>query len=168
MEPQRKRLAFDLTVWITAPLLSFSLLALDADAGSRAPLADNATWRIECSGCHVPYPATLLPAQAWRQIMGTLDRHFGTDASVDAKAMGEIAAFLEANAGRDRSGATQTEPRITTSSRFLRKHHEVAPATFRSTAVGSASNCAACHPGAARGDFDEHAVRIPRGQGVAQ
>jgi diheme cytochrome c len=52
--------------------------------------------------CRVAYPARLLPASSWRAIMGGLDKHFGTDASLDPTATAEIAAFLDRNAGPNR------------------------------------------------------------------
>ena len=44
MNIERKRLLFDLTVWITAPLLVFTLLAVDAHGKSRAA--------ANCAACH--------------------------------------------------------------------------------------------------------------------
>jgi hypothetical protein len=35
-------------------------------------------------------------------------------------------------------------------------------AVWQRKAIGSAANCAACHPGAAQGRFSEHDVRIPK------
>jgi len=162
MKIERKRLLFDLTVWITSSLLAFSLLAIDAQAKSRNPIADNATWRAECGSCHVAFPPALLPAADWHRLMGSLDRHFGADATVDAKSAAEIGAFLAANAGRGEGRVTEGQPRITTTRWFQHEHGKVPAAVMGSSAVRTAANCAACHPGAATGDFNEHAVRLPR------
>ena len=116
----------------------------------------------ECGACHVPYPPGLLPAASWQQLMSRLDRHVGSDASLDAALAREIGDYLERNAGaRDRLGADPATPRITTTRWFLRKHREIAPATFERPDVGSPANCAACHPGAARGDFRERNIHVP-------
>ncbi len=164
MDIERKRWIFDLTVWTTSALLALSLLAFDAAASPRNLRADNATWRAECGSCHVAYPPALLLAAEWRRLMGSLDRHFGADAAVETKAAAEIEAFLAANAGRggDGGGAAQATPRITTTRWFRHEHGKVPAAVFASAAVKAAANCAACHPGAAAGDFNEHAARIPR------
>ncbi len=162
MDADRKRLRFDVTVWITAPLLALALLALDAEAGSRTFAADNAAWRAECGTCHVAYPPALLTAPEWRQLMGSLDRHFGADASVDAKAAAEIDRFLATAAGRGDARDAGASPRITSTRWFRHKHDDVPAAVFRSATVKTAANCAACHPGATTGDFNEHAARIPR------
>lgn len=148
--------------WIAAVVLSASLGTLAAEAKSRNLAADNAAWRAECGSCHIAYPPAFLSAQAWRQTMRSLDRHFGVDASVDAKSAAEIERFLAVNAASDGGRAAEAEPRITTTRWFRREHDEVAAAVFRSPGVKTSANCAACHPGAATGNFDEHAVRIPR------
>ena len=142
MTPDKKRLCFDLTVWIGSLVLVFGLLVTDALA-VRSGAADNAVWRAE---------------------IASLERHFGNDASVGAAAAAEIGAFLERNAGRDRGNAvTASEPpRITTTNWFVKEHRKVRATDWTSTAVKSAANCGACHLGADRGNFDEHAVRIPR------
>lgn len=162
MKIERQHLLFDLPVWMTSSLLAFSLLAIDAQAKSQNPIADNSIWRAECGSCHVPFPPALLPAADWRRLMGSLDRHFGTDAAVDAKAAAEIGAFLAVNAGRGAGRATNAQPRITTARWFRHEHGKVPAAVMGSSAVKSAANCAACHSGAATGDFNEHAVRLPR------
>jgi hypothetical protein len=164
MTTDKQRLWFDLTVWIGSTIIAFGLLATEAFAERGRMVADNAVWRTECGACHVPYPPSLLSAQQWRAHMGSLQRHFGSDASVDAAAAAEIGAFLERGAGRDRGGAPATAepPRVTRTSWFLQEHREVRAADCTSAAVKSAANCGACHPGADRGSFDEHTVRIPR------
>jgi len=162
MRHRRQRpVVASLVALIALPLVAVSLPALGGEGGSRRYAADNAAWRAECGSCHLPFPPALLPAAEWSTTMRGLDRHFGTDASIDAKAAAETRAFLAANAGRGEARGV-TEPRITTTRWFRHEHGEIAPATFESPAVKSAANCAACHPGAAKGDFDEHAVRIPR------
>jgi hypothetical protein len=129
--------------------------------GSRAP-ADPA-FLSECGSCHVPYPARLLSAGAWRTVMNNLDRHFGTDASIDAATARSITVYLEANAGT--GGKVSTDPRlvrVTESPRFVHKHREIAAATWQSPKVQGAANCGACHAGAQDGRFGDHDVRIPR------
>lgn len=131
-----------------------------ADEGRRFA-ADDATWRAECGSCHIPYPPRLLGAASWRGMMAGLDRHFGVDASVDKAAAARIGAFLERN-GSTRRGADSAALRITDTRWFIHEHDEVSAATWKKPAVKSPANCAACHGGAERGDFDEHAVRIPK------
>jgi nitrate/TMAO reductase-like tetraheme cytochrome c subunit len=129
--------------------------------GSRAP-ADPA-FVSECGSCHVPYPAKLLSAGAWRTVMNNLDRHFGSDASIDAAIAQKISAYLEANAGT--GSKVSTDPaliRVTQSPRFERKHREIPAATWKSEKVQSAANCGACHASAQDGRFSDHDARIPR------
>jgi hypothetical protein len=120
-------------------------------------------YQQECAACHLAYPPGALPAASWQHLLQGLPRHFGTDASVDAATLEELSGWLAANAGTwKRVGTPPPQDRITQSAWFVRKHHEVAPATWKLAAVKSPSNCAACHTEAEQGEFDEHRVRIPR------
>jgi hypothetical protein len=117
----------------------------------------------ECSSCHVAYPPGLLPPASWDRIMSNLKKHFGTDASLDEASTREIAAWLKANAGSGRHGGEEpAQDRISKANWFVRQHDEVSSNTWKRASIGSAANCAACHAGAAKGDFNEHAVRIPK------
>ena len=46
----------------------------------------------ECAACHMAYPPGLLPAASWHRIMGRLERHFGSEASLDEASVREIGA----------------------------------------------------------------------------
>lgn len=158
-----ERRIFDSVLWSASLLFAFGLFMDNALADSKGFSATNKTWQTECASCHIAYPPQLLPAPAWRRMMAGLDKHFGTDASVDARAAAEISAFLESNAGAGKKrGVDSGTLRISETPWFTRKHDEVAASTWKNPKVKTAANCAACHAGAERGDFDEHAVRIPR------
>lgn len=163
MNNANKRKVFDFTVWSMSLLFAFGLLTDSALADSKVPAATNKTYQAECGSCHIAYPAGLLPAPAWRRVMAGLSKHFGTDAGVDARAAAEIGAFLESNAAEGRKrGSDSGVLRITETPWFTRKHREVPAPAWKNPKVLSPANCTACHAGAERGDFDEHAVRIPR------
>jgi mono/diheme cytochrome c family protein len=117
----------------------------------------------ECASCHTPYAPGLLPAKSWRSVMSSLDKHFGTDASMDAKSVAEISAWLQNNAANSRKFAdAPPDNRITSSAWFARKHREVGKNVWLRASIKSRSNCAACHQQAANGNFEEDNVRIPR------
>lgn len=127
--------------------------------------ATNAKWQTECSACHMAYPPGMLPAASWTAMMGTLDKHFGSDASLDKATVAEILPFLEQNAMQEREAASTTDKpvqRITETSWFKNTHEEVSDATWKRPAIKSASNCMACHTGADKGDFNEDNIRIPK------
>jgi hypothetical protein len=149
------------------PVLTLALLGAATLARAdlpRQPLLP--AYKAECASCHVAYPPALLPADAWKRLMGGLERHFGTDASLDAATAKAIGAWLEANAGTyrkvRREGAAPPEDRITRSAWFQRKHDEVPAATWKRPDVKSPANCAACHTQADQGDFSERQLRVPR------
>jgi len=145
-------------------LLASAVLAAPlahADGYRSAPLLPK--YLQECSGCHIAYPLGALPAASWQRLLQNLPRHFGTDASLDPATLQEISAWAAANTDTwKRVAAMPPEDRITRSAWFERKHHEVDAGAWKAAAVKTPSNCAACHPGAATGDFNEHRVHIPR------
>ena len=95
--------------------------------------------------------------------MSGLDKHFGSDASLDPAAAREIGAFLEKNAGGRRYEAS-AKPilRITETRWFRHEHDEVSERVWKNPKVKSAANCAACHIQAESGNYSEHNIRIPR------
>jgi hypothetical protein len=118
-----------------------ALAALPAVADDvRVPL--NPAYQAECGSCHVAYPPQLLPAASWRQLMAGLDKHFGSDASLEPALGKEIEQFLAAHAGRRRGG---TELRITETRWFRKEHGE----------VKNPADCGACHAGAEKGIYED-------------
>jgi hypothetical protein len=161
---------------------TLSLLALTLPSGGEArgdggydlmPHSTNKNWQQECASCHLAYPPSLLPRASWQRLMGSLEQHFGENASLDPASQADILRFLEANAadsGGSRMGDkvmqrmdTNTAPlRITETRWFVRKHDEVPRDTWSRKSVGSAANCVACHRQAEQGRFNEHDIRIPK------
>jgi len=122
-------------------------------------------YQQECAACHMAYPPGLLPAASWQHLMGSLNKHYGTDASLDATGTRDITGWLKANAGTyKRVSEEPPQDRITQSTWFLRKHRdgEVPVGVWKRASVGSPSNCVACHAQAAQGNFNEHDVKIPK------
>ena len=121
-----------------------ALAALPAVADDvRVP--PNPVYTNECGSCHVAYPPQLLPASSWKQLMGQLGRHFGSDASLDAALRTEIEAFLSDNAGR-RGGS---DLRITETRWFRKEHRNEIPAGK------NPAECGACHAGAEKGIYED-------------
>ena len=146
----------------------FLLIALLGSAfpalADRMPMPANApaSFIAECSSCHLAYQPALLAAKDWRVLMSGLSEHFGSDAAVDSKKAQEITAFLERNAGNaSRLGNAGNLPRITQTSRFIRKHDEIPARFWRDPRIKSAANCEACHGGAAKGNYSERDITIP-------
>ena len=55
-----------------------------ADSGRLLPRDMPPAYRQECASCHTAYPPGMLPAASWQRIMTGLDKHYGTDAALDA------------------------------------------------------------------------------------
>ncbi len=133
-----------------------------------------AQYTSECGACHIAYLAGFLPERSWKNIMGSLDNHFGENAELDTDTGTIITGYLVANAGENSTNrkarkfmrnivATDVPLRITGLSYFKRKHDEVPVRYVKDNPdVGSFSQCQACHGDkAASGIFNEHTVNIP-------
>jgi Dihaem cytochrome c len=152
---------------------SYALLAFMSATCALTAFADSNTatvpllpiYKQECAACHIAYPAGMLPADSWKRLMSGLNKHYGTDASLDAKSLSEISGWLDGHAGTyKRVSEMPPDDRITKSAWFIRKHNEreVSPAVWKRASVGSASNCIACHTNAAQGSYSEREIRIPK------
>jgi mono/diheme cytochrome c family protein len=121
-------------------------------------------YQQECAACHMAFQPGLLPAKSWTRIMGGLDKHYGSDASLDAATVQQISRWLQLEAGTyKRVAEAPPEDRITRSSWFVSKHRKLDPQVWKHASVKSAANCAACHTGADQGNFDDDAVKLPAG-----
>jgi hypothetical protein len=116
----------------------------------------------ECGACHVAYPPSFMPGSAWRRVMAGLDRHFGQDAALDDPTRARLERWVLEHAGADRSGG-EAPLRISEQGWFRSEHREVPRGAASRPAIRSMASCAACHPGAARWDFEGDRVRIPAG-----
>jgi cytochrome c5 len=133
----------------------------------------NETYEAECGACHLAYQPGLLPASAWRRIMGSLDDHYGDDASLDGALSAQIRDYLISNAAErsalsrsrafaHRGPSAEALPRITDTDYFRREHYEIPGRLVKGNReVGSFSNCQACHRNATAGVYNEHQVVIP-------
>ena len=130
-----------------------------------AQKAGEALTKEECSACHLVYQGYFLPKRSWQAIMADLPNHFGEDASLPDADRAEIEAFLAAGAA-DRQGRNPrwlqaisqdvVPMRISELSWFTHEHgNRVKNRVAKDPAIGSISNCAACHKGAERGHYDD-------------
>jgi mono/diheme cytochrome c family protein len=158
--------------WMNSPRLVLACLmtvaglgALPAQAVGHRAAVDDRLLQQECGSCHVVYPSQFLSADSWRAVMGGLDKHFGTDASLDPATRSEILGYLLAYAGKYQTSAGgKPLLRISETRWFVREHsEELTPAVWRNPAVKSPSNCSACHTAANQEDYSERTLHVPRG-----
>jgi hypothetical protein len=142
----------------------FLLLGTSSSFAAKMPIPADApaSYEAECSSCHMAYPPALLSEHSWRNVMSSLSKHFGTDASLDPKTQTELTNWLVKNAAtRQKYSETAPDNRITKTFWFIRKHDEVRPDVWRRASIKSPANCTACHIDAANGIFSEKNLRIP-------
>ena len=142
-------------------LMTISSMAL-AD-GNVMPMKVPEKVKSECASCHMVYPPAFLPKESWTRIMGGLEKHYGTDASLDPQSIKEIRQWLNQYAlTYKRVYSAPPNDRITESTWFIKKHRKISDSTWRNSQVKSKSNCMACHTSADRGNYDDDDVRVPK------
>ena len=139
-------------------LLAAPVFAANMSMPSDAPKS----YEAECGSCHMAYPPALLGHKNWQSIMIGLNKHFGTDASIDVTTQTEIFQWLIRNAAtRQKYSALAPDNRITKSAWFIHEHDEVKADIWKRIGIKSTGNCQACHSDAATGGFSENNIRIP-------
>lgn len=163
-----------MTAYLPRALLvaSLSLLCVGAalaDGGRAMPMKVPPAYTQECGSCHAAYPPGMLPARSWQRVMSGLDKHYGTDASLNAVTTQQLSAWLQAHAGTyKRVSEEPPQDRITRSAWFSGKHRKVEPSVWKLPSVKSAANCAACHTSADQGRFEDKHLRVPEGLTLRQ
>jgi len=149
--------------------LGFGLAGRPAFGAAVATL--DPVYAEECGACHLPHNPSLLPRASWALLMAGLDDHFGENAALDAETTADLAAWLDAHAAesadtkpahRLRAVDPQKPFQISASPYWVRKHRDIADATFASRAVGGKGQCAACHADGEAGRFYPANISIPK------
>ncbi len=109
----------------------------------------------ECASCHILYPPHLLPKESWKKMMGSLQDHFGDDASLDEEDRVAIERFLVENAAQNskkessvyilKSLKDYDTIAITDTPYWKKRHKDIKKELFLSKRIKSKANCKACH-----------------------
>ncbi len=149
-----------------ALFLTVSLVGMpSAQAGEKnlQPATMLPSYQKECAGCHLAFPPGMLAPATWSRIMQGLEKHYGTDASLDAVTTTDISTWLQKNGGTyKRVDAHPPGNRITESAWFVREHRKVRAEVWARPSINGPVNCAACHTQAELGNYSERNIRIPK------
>jgi mono/diheme cytochrome c family protein len=157
--------------------LSLLINSLFADDGFStktdvAPV-NNQLYIKECGSCHFPYQAGLLPSNAWNKMMGNLENHFNSDATVSAENFQTLSKYLNDNSAEknmqykrsNRIVSSITEGQIpdsiSTTPYMIKKHNEIKKSLITQPEVKGLFNCIACHKTADKGNYSERDINIP-------
>ena len=117
----------------------------------RHQVSDSSKWKEECGSCHVAYPPEMLSADNWQQLMGSLNKHFGANATLDSQENKRILGFLLRHAGNGQRYSAASL-RISETPWFTREHRNISSKEWANPEVKSRSNCSACHGRIVLGD----------------
>ena len=147
-----------LFMFLSTVLMASSVMAAKMPMPSDMPKS----YEAECASCHMAYPPGLLGQKNWQSIMSNLDKHFGTDASIDAKEQNDISQWLTKNsATKKKYSLFVPSHRITKSAWFKSEHDDISADIWKRSGVRSQANCLACHSDAATGGFNDKNIWIP-------
>lgn len=134
-------------VWIAAIAISGFGLTIAQAQNANARLAKE-IYLSNCSSCHVPIPAEVLPTKTWEQILNNPNQHYGESLSLPDR----VSTLLMWSYLRNNSRpliAGETTPEYVTNSRYLKALHPLVdlpkPTTHQS--------CILCHPNATELDY---------------
>ncbi len=121
------------------------------------PLTQNPNQNLElgrqlyienCSSCHIPIPAEVLPTTAWEQILNNPKNHYGEVLpSINRITTRLIWNYLRANSRLLLTG--ETTPQYVTNSRYFKALHPQVDLPK----PASHQTCIGCHPGAKQLDY---------------
>jgi len=134
-------------------------------------LPRDARWQSECSGCHLAYHPSLLPARSWQRMFSQQHEHFGEDLDLalsKARSLQDYAVRNAADALQSPVAwkiahsvdAGAAPVRISETPYWRERHERVDPAAFKRV---HASDCGACHRDADNASFSALAIRMAEG-----
>lgn len=132
----------------------------------------NPTYQSQCGACHFAYQPEFLPESSWLKLLAGLDDHFGESVSLDTDSQKIITDYLKSNSADHSTSkraakimkglGSQAPLRITEIPYIIKEHHEISPDVLKREAIGSLSNCIACHTTAEDGIYNDDNVKIPK------
>ena len=144
----------------------------DDHSGGSMKTIKNTVYQDECGTCHFAYQPELMPTASWIVLMKNIGDHFGETIELNDDSKKSITDYLNANSAGNsgtkrgtkitRSIKGQVPMRITQVPYIIDEHHDISPSVFNREAIGSFSNCIACHTMAENGIYDDDNVRIPK------
>jgi hypothetical protein len=136
-----------------------------------APATTTPLYIQACGECHFAYPPALLNARSWSALMDQTGDHFGEDLGLDNAQAADLTQYLTTNAAENSPGEIARDiardlgnsvvQRITEIPEIRHEHRKIDETVFARPSVGGFGNCAACHPRADQGCFNDDDVAIP-------
>jgi nitrate/TMAO reductase-like tetraheme cytochrome c subunit len=159
-------------IFIALLTISTVLAGCAGKGAKHLAVVANDTYKKICGSCHLAYQPGLLPARSWVKMIDVPDAHPGGALSLDEKTKTEVKNYLTRNSAENSQSklskkimdsiGSDVPVRISEVPYIQHKHREITQETFSRKAIGSRSNCIACHKSAKIGLYDDDDVVIPK------
>lgn len=155
-------------------ILTLSIIAAPALAGQPFIEVFDRAVKKECGSCHMVFNPEMLPAKSWEILLRGLKNHFGKEIGLDEATTSKLQSYF-AGRSSDMSGSQngrafmegidrEAPPlRIIDTPHFKNKHQSIADNVWSREGIKAKNNCASCHAGALKGDYEAKNVKIPGG-----
>ncbi|NQU58214.1 MAG: hypothetical protein HQ513_13340 [Rhodospirillales bacterium] len=140
-----------------------------AGAGDKPLIVTDKITQTECGDCHMVFPPGRLTGAGWAKIMDNLGDHFGEDASISAKNVKHIKAYLLSKSLDGKNSYPSklvvkqwakkgvVDPmRITETPNWIHAHKsQKYKLMVKEVGYTRGANCIKCHKNAERGTYEE-------------
>jgi cytochrome b len=133
-----------------------------------APLAQNDAWKKECTGCHLDYHPSILPARSWNALLRGQHEHFGEDLGLDDETVNTLCEYALSQPAESHATplawkvdsttpAESTPERVTDTAYWKHRHEDLSEADWGRTKRFA---CDGCHLDATAGTFLPGAIQV--------
>lgn len=119
-----------------------------AQASSNQPNISQDIYLRNCSSCHIPLPAQILPTESWQRILNNSQNHYGVALPTSVKVSAKFIWIYLKSYSRP-SVIGETVPTYISNSRYLKALHP----NVQLPKPSNHNSCQSCHPFAQKLDY---------------
>ncbi len=134
--------------WLLTTQVSLANPDYYAQAGSNQQNISQDIYLRNCSSCHIPLPAQILPTESWQKILNSSQNHYGVALPTSVKVSANFIWIYLKNNSRP-SVVGETLPKYVSNSRYLKALHP----NVQLPKPANHNSCQSCHPLAQQLDY---------------
>lgn len=135
-------------LWTLPTQILLANTIYQAQAGSNQQNISQEIYLRNCSSCHIPLPAQILPTESWQQILNSSQNHYGVALPTSVKVSANFIWIYLKNYSRP-SVIGETLPKYVSNSRYFKALHP----NVSLPKPANHNSCQSCHPFAQKLDY---------------